>query len=87
VARHIGVAPLTSEQVGIASTGWQGETPLSVLHSPRSQGPYRWSSSRSGWWPDRDVGIGWTLDADATSFRQNRWDWRPQETLSELLAS
>jgi len=28
VARHIGVAPLTPEQVGIASTGWKGETPL-----------------------------------------------------------
>jgi hypothetical protein len=28
VARHIGVTPLTPEQVGITSTGWQGETPL-----------------------------------------------------------
>src|SRR5205823_6724924 len=28
VARHIGVAPLTPEQVGIASTGWLDETPL-----------------------------------------------------------
>src|SRR5207253_8963889 len=27
VARHIGVAPLTADQVGVASTGWQGETP------------------------------------------------------------
>jgi len=25
---HIRIAPLTAEQVGIASTGWQGETPL-----------------------------------------------------------
>jgi hypothetical protein len=28
VARHIGVTPLTAEQVGIVSTGWKGETPL-----------------------------------------------------------
>jgi hypothetical protein len=28
VARHIGIAPLTPEQVGVASTGWHGETPL-----------------------------------------------------------
>jgi hypothetical protein len=28
VARHIGIAALTTEQVGIASTGWRGETPL-----------------------------------------------------------
>jgi hypothetical protein len=28
VARHIGIAPLTAQQVGIASTGWKGETPL-----------------------------------------------------------
>jgi hypothetical protein len=28
VARHIGIAPLTAEQIGVASTGWHGETPL-----------------------------------------------------------
>jgi hypothetical protein len=27
-ARHLGVEPLTSEQVGIASIGWRDETPL-----------------------------------------------------------
>jgi len=28
VARHIGITPLTAEQVGLASTSWHGETPL-----------------------------------------------------------
>ena len=28
VARHIGVPPLTSEEVGLRATGWSGETPL-----------------------------------------------------------
>jgi len=28
VARYVGITPLTAEQVGIASTSWQGETPL-----------------------------------------------------------
>jgi len=28
VARHLGIAPLTADQAGIASTGWQKETPL-----------------------------------------------------------
>jgi hypothetical protein len=28
VARHIGVVPLTPEQVGITASGWHGETPL-----------------------------------------------------------
>ena len=28
VARHIGIVPLTEEQVGLTSTGWHGETPL-----------------------------------------------------------
>ena len=28
VARHLGIAPLTADDVGIASTGWRGDTPL-----------------------------------------------------------
>ncbi|HEY3114143.1 MAG TPA: peroxidase family protein, partial [Gemmatimonadaceae bacterium] len=28
VARHIGVTPLTSEEVGLRQTGWKGDTPL-----------------------------------------------------------
>ena len=28
VARHLGIAPLTTDDVGIASTGWRGDTPL-----------------------------------------------------------
>lgn len=40
--RHIRIAPLTAEQVGIASTGWQGETPLWYYISARSRRLHRW---------------------------------------------
>jgi hypothetical protein len=57
VARHIGIAPLTAVQVGIASTGWQGETPL-WYYILREADACRRSSSWSRWWPDCDGGIG-----------------------------
>ena len=28
IARHLGIPPLTPEQIGVASTGWRAETPL-----------------------------------------------------------
>ena len=28
MARHLGIQPLTAEQIGVASTGWRAETPL-----------------------------------------------------------
>jgi hypothetical protein len=87
VARHMGVAPLTAQQVGLASTGWQGETPLwyyilreaDTCTGGRRLGPV-------GGRIVTEVLVG-LIAEDATSFRQNSWDWRPQKTLIELLAS
>jgi hypothetical protein len=87
VARHVGVFPITTEQVGIASTGWQGETPLwyYILREANA-----WTKGhRLGPVGGRivtEVLVG-LIDADATSFRQNSRDWRPRKTFSELLAS
>jgi hypothetical protein len=86
VARHIGVAPLTADQVGLTSSGWQGETPLwyyvlreaDAFTGGHCLGPV-------GGRIVADVLVG-LIDADAASFRQNSPGWRPQRTLSELLA-
>jgi Animal haem peroxidase len=87
VARHMGVAPLTAEQVGIASSGWSGETPLwfyilreaDACTAGNLLGPV-------GGRIVAEVLVG-LIDADATSFRHNKQNWKSQKTLSELLAS
>ena len=87
VARHIGVAPLPAEHVGLASTGWCGETPLwyyilreaDACTGGRRLGPV-------GGTIVTEVLVG-LIDADATSFRRSHQEWRPQKTLSELLVS
>jgi hypothetical protein len=86
VARHIGVAPLSAEQVGIASTGWRDETPLwyyilreaDICTDGRRLGPV-------GGRIVTEVLVG-LVDADATSFRRSDQEWHPQKTLIELLA-
>jgi len=87
VARHIGVAPLTAVQVGIASTGWKGETPLwyyILREADACTGGHRLGPVGGRIVTEVLVGL---VDADAASFRQNTRDWRPQKTLIELLAS
>ena len=87
VARYIGVAPLSAEQIGIASTGWQGETPLwyyilreaHVCTGGDCLGPV-------GGRIVAEVLVG-LIDADAASFRQSHQHWQPQKTLSKLLIS
>jgi len=79
VARHIGIAPITAEQVGIASTGWRGETPLWFYI-------LRESDVCAGGRIVAEVLVG-LIDADATSFPRSPQKWRPQKTISELLAS
>jgi Animal haem peroxidase len=87
VARHLGIAPLTADEVGIASTGWHGETPLwyyilreaDVCAGGHRLGPV-------GGLIVAEVLVG-LVSADATSFLQSRQAWRPKKTLSELLAS
>jgi hypothetical protein len=85
VARHIGVAPLTAEQVGIESTGWKGETPLwyyILREADACTGGHRLGPVGGRIVTEVLVGL---IDTDATSFRRNSHDWRPQKRLIELL--
>jgi hypothetical protein len=87
VARHIGVTPLTPEQIGIACTGWQGETPLwyyILREADVCAGGHRLGPVGGRIVAEVLIGL---IDSDATSFRRNTRDWRPHKTLSELLAS
>jgi hypothetical protein len=87
VASHLGIAPLTADEVGIASTSWRGETPLwyyilreaDVCADGHRLGPV-------GGRIVAEVLIE-LVSADATSFRQSRQEWHPKKILSELLAS
>ncbi|QNI32829.1 peroxidase [Alloacidobacterium dinghuense] len=86
VARHIGIAPLNAEQVGLAPMGWRGETPLwyyvlreaDVCTGGHRLGPV-------GGLIVAEVLIA-LIDADATSFRRSHEEWRPRKRLTELLA-
>lgn len=86
VARHIGIVPLTAEQVGLASAGQHGETPLwyyilreaDVCTDGHRLGPV-------GGRIVAEVLVG-LIDADAKSFRRSHQQWRPRKTLAELLA-
>jgi hypothetical protein len=87
VARHIGITPITSEQVGIAPVGWQGETPLwyyILREADVCTGGHRLGPVGGRIVAEVLLGL---IDSDATSFRHNSRDWRPQKTLVELLAS
>lgn len=87
VARHIGITPITAEQIGIASVGWQGETPLwyyILREADVCAGGYRLGPVGGRIVAEVLIGL---IDSDATSYRQNSGDWRPQKTLSELLTS
>ena len=87
VARHIGIASLNAEQVGITSVGWEGETPLwyfILREADICTGGHRLGPVGGTIVTEVLVGL---IDADATSFRRNGRDWQPRKTLSELLAS
>jgi Animal haem peroxidase len=91
VARHLGIAPLTAEQVGIASAGWQGawrgETPLwyyILREADACTGGHRLGPVGGRIVAEVLVGL---IDADATSYRRSDPEWRPQKTLGELLAA
>jgi hypothetical protein len=87
VAHHIKVTPLTAEQVGITSTGWNGETPLwyyILREADACTGGHRLGPVGGRIVAEVLVGL---IDADPTSFRKNNQEWRPKKTLSELLTS
>src|ERR1700690_1693378 len=87
LARHMGSAPLTAEQVGIASSGWRGETPL-WFYILREADACTGGSLLGpvGGRIVAEVLVG-LIYADATSFRDKSQGWKAQKTLSELLAS
>ena len=87
VAGRMGVTPLTPEQIGIASTGWVGKTPLwyYILREAAACA----DGQRLGPVGSRivaEVLIG-LIDSDPTSFRRSSRGWWPHKTLSELLTS
>ena len=87
IARHTGIAPLTPEQVGIASTGWRGETPLWFYILREADACTRGNLlGPVGGRIVAEVLVG-LIDADPASFRHNGEGWKAQKTLSELLAS
>ncbi|MGA7841706.1 MAG: peroxidase family protein [Candidatus Acidiferrales bacterium] len=86
VARHMGITPLTAEQVGIATTGWRGETPL-WYYILREADVYT-GGDRLGPVGGRIVAevLVSLIEADPTSFCHNSQGWKSQRTISELLA-
>jgi hypothetical protein len=87
VARHIGIAPLTAEEVGIAATGWRGETPLwyyILREADVSTGGNRLGAVGGRIVTEVLIGL---VDADGTSFRRSDEVWRPHKTLTDLLAA
>ena len=87
VARHLGAALLTPQQIGVASTGWRAETPLwfyilreaAACTGGQHLGPV-------GGRIVAEVLTG-LIDRDKESFRQVSPEWRPRRTLTELFIS
>jgi hypothetical protein len=87
VARLLGETPLTPKEVGAASLGWHGETPL--WYYVLREADVREGGNRLGPVGARIVGevlIG-LLDLDPTSVRHAPEGWQPTVTLVELLTS
>lgn len=86
VARHIGVDPLTADEIGVASNDERGETPLwyyilresDILTGGNHLGPV-------GGRIVVEVLVG-LIDSDPTSFRHSH-EWRPKKSLIELLSA
>jgi Animal haem peroxidase len=77
LARHLGETPLTRDEVGIARTNWQGETPLWYYILRESD--VRAGGHRLGPVGGRIVGdvlVG-LLDSDPLSWRTIDPDWKP----------
>jgi hypothetical protein len=87
VARHLGIDPLTADEVGIPSTCWRGDTPLwyyILREADICEGGHRLGPVGGRIVAEVFVGL---VDADVTSYRRSRQEWRPKKTLSALLAS
>ncbi|MFZ0096728.1 MAG: peroxidase family protein [Pseudolabrys sp.] len=87
VARHLGIATLTAEQIGIASTGWHAETPLwyyILREAAACTGGHRLGPVGGRIVAEVLTGL---IDKDKGSFRQVSPEWQPRKTLTELLVS
>ena len=87
VARHLGIPPLTAEQIGLASTGWRAETPLwyyILREAAACAGGLRLGPVGGRIVAEVLIGL---IDNDKASFRNVRPEWRPRNTLTELLIS
>jgi len=84
VARHVGITPLTREQVGLQRAGWTRDTPLwyYILREAAVTG-----GDQLGPIGGRIVAevILALLDRDETSVRFAASDWRPRHSLIDLL--
>jgi hypothetical protein len=87
VARHMGVPPLTGDEVGARAAGWRGETPL--WYYILREAAVRAGGDRLGPVGGRIVGevlVG-LLDLDPESVRHAPDDWTPRVSLIDLLAN
>jgi hypothetical protein len=87
VARHLGLAPLSPEQIGVDSTGWHGETPLwfyILREAAACAGGQRLGPVGGRIVAEVLLGL---IDSDKGSFLQVSPEWRPCKTLAELLVS
>jgi hypothetical protein len=85
VARRMGEPPLSAEEVGTASAGWSGETPL--WYYILREADVRAAGNRLGPVGSRIVGevlVG-LLELDTNSVRHAPSSWKPSATLIDLL--
>ena len=85
VARHMGVAPLTGDEIGAQAAGWHGETPL--WYYILREAAVRAEGDRLGPVGGRIVGevlVG-LLEVDQQSVRHAPAGWRPSATLIDVL--
>jgi Animal haem peroxidase len=85
VARHLGLRPLTTEEVGLASTGWSGPTPL--WYYILREAAVVASGNRLGPVGGRIVAevLMTLLDRDPASVRFAGPEWKPRCSLIDLL--
>jgi hypothetical protein len=85
VAELLGETPLSAAEIGAASAGWQGETPL--WYYILREADVRCAGDALGPVGARIVGevfVG-LLDRDSTSVRYAPNDWQPAASLLDLL--
>jgi hypothetical protein len=86
VARHLGVRPLSADDVGLAPTGWTGETPL--WYYILREAAVTTSGNRLGPVGGRIVAevMATLLAREPASVRFAGPEWKPRRSLIDLLA-